>query len=519
MNGPGAGPDDPVIVIGSGIAGLTTALALAPLPVLLLTRDCLGEGSSTALAQGGIAASVGADDDAGLHLADTLDAGDGLCDADIAATILDHAVQAIAMLARNGMIFDRDADGTIALGLEAAHSRRRILHAGGDGTGAAITEALARAVRACPSVTVIAGADARRLTMANGRVTGIMVHQAGGMRHIPAWRVVLATGGIGGLFDATTNPVGNYGAGVAMAARAGAVLTDMEFVQFHPTALASNSHPLALISEAVRGEGAILLNDLGQRFMDGTPGKELAPRDVTARAIHAQIKAGRRVFLDARAAIGDRFGSRFPGIARLCAANGIDPARDLIPVQPAAHYHMGGILTDAQGRSSLPGLWAVGECASTGLHGANRLASNSLLEAAVMGMAVARDIRDHRFPRRQPQPRPQLAPTTIAPADPAPVRAVVSRHLGVLRDAEGLDMAIAELLPLALSDRPGADPALVALSVAVFARLRQESRGAHSRTDFPASQPIGTRHSMTLSQIIAAAQGITAPDLVPARSA
>lgn len=490
---------DPVVIIGSGIAGLTTALALAPAPVLLLTRDGLGQGSSTALAQGGIAASVGSDDSTALHLSDTLAAGDGLVDPAVAAAILEQAGPVIDLLARHGTGFDRDSAGQIALGLEAAHSRRRILHARGDGTGAAISDALVAAVRACPSITVMTGADARRLTVAEGRISGVTLLKDGISHHIPTRRVVLATGGIGGLYEASTNPAANYGAGIAMAARAGATLADMEFVQFHPTALAGESRPLSLISEAVRGEGALLLNDLGERFMADTPGAELAPRDVVARAIHAQISAGRWVYLDARAALGDRFATRFPGIAALCEAEGIDPARDLIPVRPAVHYHMGGILTDAQGRSTLPGLWAVGECASTGLHGANRLASNSLLEGAAMGLAAAEDIARSTGPT----PRPQVIRPVIA-ADPTPVRPLVSAHLGVLRDQDGLDAAIAALLPMALSDDPAANSALVALSIAVFARQRQELRGAHARTDFPETLPQASRQTMTLSQIIAA---------------
>lgn len=506
--------NDPVVIIGSGIAGLVTALALAPQPVLLLTRAGLGQASSTALAQGGVAASTGPDDDTALHLSDTLIAGAGLCDAGAATAILGAARDAVDMLIRHGMRFDLAADGGLALGLEAAHSRRRILHAQGDGTGAALSRALTKAALACPTITVLTGAEARRLSVAHGRIAGVdMLHQ-GQPVHIPAARVVLATGGIGGLYDATTNPTGNYGAGIAMAARAGAVLTDMEFVQFHPTALATTRQPLSLISEAVRGEGAILLNDLDQRFMADIAGAELAPRDVVARAIHAQICAGRHVFLDARKAPGAGFAARFPGIAALCRAEGIDPSRDLIPVRPAAHYHMGGIMTDAQARSSVAGLWAVGECASTGLHGANRLASNSLLEGAVMGLAAAHDIAASDSLRPQPS-----AVTPIGAADPAPVRAIVSRHLGILRDRTGLDAAITQLLPMALADDAGADPALVALSIAVFARLRDESRGAHSRRDHPATHPRSARRFMNLPQIIAAAKDLAAPHPIPARSA
>ncbi|NHF73483.1 L-aspartate oxidase [Paracoccus xiamenensis] len=500
---------DPVVIIGSGIAGLVTALALAPRPVLLLTRAGLGQESATARAQGGIAAALGPDDDTGLHLADTLAAGAGLCDAGMAERILESAPDVIAMLARHGLRFDVDETGAPSFGLEAAHSRKRILHTRGDGTGAAITDALSGAVRNCAAITVLEHAEALRLLTAGNRVGGVVIRRQGRIQHLAASSVVLATGGIGGLYDASTNPTGNCGAGIAMAACAGAELADMEFVQFHPTALATARRPLSLISEAVRGEGALLLNDLGQRFMLDVPGAELAPRDLVARAIHAQIAEGRRVFLDARAALGDRFAARFPGIFRLCAADGIDPSRDLIPVRPAVHYHMGGIATDARGRSSLAGLWAVGECASTGLHGANRLASNSLLEAAAMGLEAARDIADQAAPPLRmalPDADTMDVPPGRSEADAEVIRAITSQHLGVLRDAAGLDAAIAQLLPLAQSDDRLADPALVALAIAVFARLRDESRGAHARTDFPEAWPQATRRHMTLPQILVAAR-------------
>ncbi|SCB58979.1 L-aspartate oxidase [Rhizobium aethiopicum] len=502
------------VIVGSGLAGLMTALTLAPEPSVIITRAGLGVETSSAWAQGGIAASIGADDSAALHLADTLAAGDGLCDRSVAADIIAEAPAAIAALEHAGVRFDRNDAGRLSLGLEAAHNRRRIVHAEGDGSGTAIIAALVRAVARTPAITVLEGFEARRILMDGGRVAGLLCATvSGGAAVLPTARVVLATGGIGGLYDATTNPMGNFGQGIALAARAGADLADMEFVQFHPTALDSRRRPLALVSEAVRGEGALLVNERGERFMARISGAELAPRDVVARAIGAEIARGGRVFLDARHALGSRFATRFPVITALCGEAGIDPAKDLIPVRPAVHYHMGGVATDANGRSSVPGLWVAGEAASTGLHGANRLASNSLLEAAVMGMRTARDISAMPTGGKGAISTEKLP----APSDTSLVRPIVSRHLGVLRNADALQGAIAALLPLAESDGPAADPAIVALLIAIFASLRMESRGAHARTDFPLKLGDASRRRMHLSQALEIARAT--PPYSLARSA
>lgn len=502
-----------VAVVGSGLAGLMTALTLAPQPVVLLTRAALGAETSSAWAQGGIAASLGGDDSVGLHLADTLAAGDGLCDAEAAAAILGDAQRVIAALETFGVSFDRGPDGSYMLGLEAAHSRRRIVHVAGDGSGAAIVSALVERVRRTPSITVIEGVEVRRLLKTDDALSGLLCATPSGAAIIPTTRIVLATGGVGGLYEATTTPTGNYGQGIMLAARAGAELADMEFVQFHPTALNSAGwcagHPLGLISEAVRGEGAILINEKRERFLADQPGAELAPRDIVARAISAEIQKGGRVFLDAREALGQRFPDRFPGITRLCRQAGVDPARQPIPVRPAVHYHMGGVATDLQGRSTVDGLWVVGEAASTGLHGANRLASNSLLEAAAMGMRAARDI----LATSARNPRPCVAERLPSPSQLTPVRPIVSRGLGVLRNAGAINGAVASLLPLVLEEGSSSDPALVALSIAVFAALREESRGAHARTDYPLPLADLRRRRMTLKSILDATHRIAPQSL------
>jgi len=468
--------NDRPVVVGAGLAGLMTALHLAPEPVVVLARTPLGSGIASAFAQGGIAAALGDDDDPFLHAADTVAAGDGLADPDVVERITAAAPAAIEELVRRGVVFDRGADGRFLLGLEAAHCRRRIVHAGGDRTGGEIMRALVEAVRRTPSITVLEGVEARRLLVVEGRIAGVLAAGASGPLTLAASRVVIATGGIGGLYRHTTNPLGALGQGVALAARAGALLADMEFVQFHPTALDVGLDPMPLVSEAVRGEGAVLVDETGARFTD-----ELQPRDQVSRAVWRHQAEGHRVFLDARSALGGRFAERFPAIAARCRAAGVDPAREPIPVRPAAHYHMGGIAVDAAGRSSVAGLWACGEAAATGLHGANRLASNSLLEAAACARWVAGSVAGAPE-RRLPLPSlPALPPAAAAGA----VRQIMSAGLGVLRDRAGLSKAIAALRPLAFAGGAAADAAAVGLVIAVAALAREESRGGHWRSDFP----------------------------------
>jgi L-aspartate oxidase len=501
------------VIVGGGIAGLMTALRLAPMPVVLLAKAPLQTEASSVWAQGGIAAAVGPDDNPALHFADTLAAGNGLCDADVARWVTSSGPAAVTTLLHYGVQFDRDPAGALSLGLEAAHSRRRIVHAAGDGTGKEIMRALAAAARATPSITVLEGVEVRHLMVANGTVVGVLAVSAVGPIVLPTSRVVLATGGVGGLFLHTTNPGGSFGQGLALAARAGAALADMEFLQFHPTALDAGVHPLVLVSEAVRGEGAILIDETGARFMAAVPGRELAARDVVARAVWRRLTEGHRVFLDATAALGGSFARHFPVIAAACAAAGIDPSTQPIPVRPAAHYHMGGIAVDWRGRSTVPGLWACGEVAGTGLHGANRLASNSLLEAIVGAEAVAESIA--AAPRGGGQPL--ICGPVPAAADPETVRPILSRAAGVLRERDALEESVTALLPLICSDSPAADPALAAMMIAIAALRRCESRGSHFRTDYPLADPASKeRRTLTLAIALHAAREIA--DGLPLRA-
>ncbi|MGO4571223.1 L-aspartate oxidase [Microvirga sp. 2TAF3] len=514
-------PPDRVVVIGGGIAGLATALHLASLPVTLLVASPLGQQASTALAQGGIAAALGPRDHPDLHASDTLQAGGGLSDPSVADRVTAAAASCIKWLITQGVPFDRSfSRGDLALGLEAAHSRRRIVHAGGDSTGSNILDTLICNVRAIPVIEIHENIRVTDLAIDHhGAVTGVFCTSSGSDRSpqqifMPTRAVVLATGGIGGLYAHTTNPLGATGSGLALAARAGAILRDIEFVQFHPTAIATARDPMPLATEALRGEGAVLINGKGERFLDGTPGAELAPRDIVARAIFAQIEAGETVYLDTRASLGDRLPSRFPNVAALCRSAGIDPVRDPIPVRPAAHYHMGGIKVNECGRSSIDGLWACGEVASTGLHGANRLASNSLLEALAFARWIADDIRSMDAKAARPVSLPFTRPDTnvrsganvMPPLDA--IRASMDRHVGVLRSAAGLANAMRYFRPFigsrtAYAGSPAHDAALIGLLIATAALMRQESRGSHQRRDYPtAAADIGQHAEITLDQAL-----------------
>jgi L-aspartate oxidase len=381
-----------VVIVGAGLAGLFCALKLAPRPVTVIAAAPLGQGASTAWAQGGIAAAVGEGDTPESHAADTIAVGGGLVDEVVALGLAREAGARVHDLLQYGVPFDRDLEGKLAVGQEAAHSARRIVHVRGDMAGKAIISALIDAVRNTPSINVIEGYVAEGLLTDNNAVTGLQLRKAGdaGTRPvtIAARAIVLATGGIGHLYAVTTNPPEASGLGLAIAARAGAVIADPEFVQFHPTAIMVGRDPAPLATEALRGEGATLINSKGERFMMARhPLGELAPRDIVARGVFAEIAAGRGAFLDATTALGEHFAEHFPTVYASCMSAGVDPARQPIPIAPAAHYHMGGIAVDERGRTSIDNLWAGGEVSSTGAHGAHRLASNSLLEAVVFAAA------------------------------------------------------------------------------------------------------------------------------------
>jgi L-aspartate oxidase len=485
-----------VVVVGAGLGGLVTALELAPLPVLLVTRAPLGRELATAWAQGGIAAAIGPGDSPGLHAGDTHAAGDGICDPEVVSLVTREAPECIARLERFGVRFDRDASGDLSLGREGGHGQRRIVHVR-DATGGAIAEALIEAVRRTPSITLLEGVEARELLVEEGRVVGLAALRGNERLVFNATEVVLATGGAGGLYAHTSNPLGARGSGFVMAARAGALLADLEFVQFHPTAIDVPADPLPLATEALRGEGAHLVNASGERFMLGQhPLAELAPRDVVARAIFRERAAGRGAYLDAREAPGARFAGRFPTVYASCRGAGIDPVTGLIPVAPAAHYHMGGIAVDARARSSIDGLWAVGEVAATGLHGANRLASNSLLEAVVFGTRAAQDIAgsEPRAVRAAPLAGGMACGLPAASEDwPAlgEIRRLMDAHVGVVRDEASLTYAVETLEGLRTRQPPGAvhDAATAGLLIAVSALRRMESRGGHYRSDWPDPDP------------------------------
>jgi L-aspartate oxidase len=487
------------IVVGGGLAGMLTALEFGERSVALVSSGVLGAATSSAWAQGGIAAAVGDDDSPALHAADTVAAGAGLVERRVAARLAADAPRAIARIADLGVRFDREDAAHYALGREGAHSRRRILRAGGDATGAELVRAIALAVRGRANVTLFENARARDVVLSHdGDVAGLVLDAAsGGVAHIlDAPVVVLATGGLGGLYRFTTNPTTSRGAGIAIAARAGARLADLEFVQFHPTALDVPSDPLPLVTEALRGEGAILVDAAGERVTTaaGTP-LELQPRDVVARRIFALRRAGVRVALDARDVERGRFAERFPTVFAACMRFGIDPRVTPIPVVPAAHYHMGGIAVDLAGRTNVAGLYACGEVAATGVHGANRLASNSLLESVVYPERIARDVlsRDRRHARASRSPRYAAGAGATAIHDSTrdawnDVRDVMYAGVGVERDEAGLTLAIERLRASAAAARPRSDlhdAATVGALVAEAALRRRETRGSHARADFP----------------------------------
>ena len=505
------------IIIGSGLAGLYTALNLSPWPSLVITAGQLGEGTSSAWAQGGVAAAIGDGDSPSLHSRDTSAAGAGLVDRSVAEFVSAEAHKHIEALHAMGTPFDMTAEGHYCLSREAGHDRARVVRVVGDRSGAGIMSALINQIRRTPSVQVLENVVAQKLMTRANRVIGLWVSQKRDCASQPVClsghAYVIAGGGSAGIFSKTTNPLGSFGQALGMAANAGARIADAEFVQFHPTAIKVDQDPSPLATEALRGEGAKLINRYGTRFMLHVhKDAELAPRDVVARAIFQQTQDGLGPMLDTRDALGKDILTKFPTVAKACLKAGIDPVARAIPVVAAAHYHMGGIATDLKGRSNLTGLWACGEASSTGLHGANRVASNSLLEALVFGSSCANDIKVTIGKIRHAPEVPAIeflaGRSKIDSAALLQLRQIMNEHVGIVRSGAGLRDALRNIAEIEQMHESGGDAwrniTATATLIATAALRREESRGGHYRLDFQGQYPGPARRSFfTLNQAMA----------------
>lgn len=473
-----------ILVVGAGLAGLFLALKLAPRPVLVMSQSPIGIGASSAWAQGGIAAALSKGDSAALHAKDTIDAGAGLVDETAALLIANDGPARIQDLLAFGVPFDQNDKGELELSLEAAHSKARVARVSGDLAGREIMKSLILRAQAAPHITILENHWALALLQnINGQIGGVIAGNKSGQVMIEADHTILATGGIGGLYKVTTNPIEARGQGLGMAARAGAMICDPEFVQFHPTSINIGKDPAPLASEALRGEGAILRNQDGTAFMEKYhPLKDLAPRDIVARAVFAENQSGRGAYLDATIAIGAHFPEHFPTVFASCMDANIDPRTHMIPVAPAEHYHMGGIATDLWGKTTLDGLSAIGECSSTGVHGANRLASNSLLEAVVFANRVAVSIHASELSKKE-----NCTATFTRPLKNdslQKLRIAMSENAGVIRNENGLKSLLQTIDNLNETE-VCPNEILVAKMIAQSAFNRKESRGGHYRDDYP----------------------------------
>lgn len=507
-----------VIIVGAGLAGLFAALKLAPLPTTLIAAKTLGKGTSSHWAQGGIAAAIGEGDTPEAHAQDTIDVGAGLVDENIAHFVTKEANERISDLLEFGVPFDKDLKGKLQLSREAAHSKRRIVRVDGDRAGSAIMTALIETVRNTPSINIIEQAEVHKLSKKGRAINGVYIWPStakgtGEATLLESKNVILATGGCGHLFSKTTNPNMARGEGIAMAARIGAVISDPEFIQFHPTAIDTNLTPAPLATEALRGEGAHLINSKNERFMLNIhESAELAPRDIVARAVDRELKSGRGAYLDCATTIGKKMKDHFPTVIKKCKEAGINPIKEPIPVAPAAHFHMGGIVTDANGRTTIDGLWACGEVASTGLHGGNRLASNSLLEAVVFANRIAEDI--HNQAGSQPQKSSNFSIDEKQAISPKldkklkksinELRDIMFMHVGVERDQKGLEKAkqrLKDLTPKFEQSEKTKNMCLTAKFIITGALNRLESRGSHYRTDKTTKCEPAKRTFLTLKNV------------------
>tara|TARA_B110000444_G_C18850016_1_gene604810 strand:- start:3526 stop:5043 length:1518 start_codon:yes stop_codon:yes gene_type:complete len=493
-------PDNKIVIIGAGLAGLFTAIKLAPLNVDLITSKKLGYGTSSQWAQAGIAAAMGKDDSIISHLKDTINVGGGIVDEKIAELVIKNGPDRVRDLISLGVSFDKNDQNELILRKEAAHQHNRIVSVRGDMTGREIMETLTSVVKKSKHINIIEGYNAIELHQNKNKIFGVTIQNDTSQKFLESNCIVLATGGIGQLFKVTTNSKEALGDGVGMAARCGAILSDMEFVQFHPTAFDIGLDPAPLATEALRGEGAKIINSNEDRFTyKYHEAGELAPRDIVSRAIFNEQKTGSKVYLDCRGQLGNNMKDNFPTVYDLCIKNNINPIHDPIPISPAAHYHMGGIACDEYGRSSVDGLYVCGENACSGIHGANRLASNSLLEAIVFADIISNDIKINS--NNMNIGNYNYIPPKVKKLDMSDLnrlRDIMTKYVGVERDQKGLEKAFKLVKDIYLKYNNSGyknNSIITALLIIKSAINRTEHRGSHYRIDYPIKNVALTRRS------------------------